>query len=85
MYSKLIQLYMYLLFFRFFSHIGSYRVLNKIPCAIQLVLVDYFIYSSVHMLILNPNLYTLQKENAIFNIIIEKNEIGHSAKSMQSD
>ena len=34
------------------------------------------------MLIVNPNLYTLQKENAIFNIIIEKNEIGHSGKSM---
>ena len=36
-YSKLIQLYiyMYLFFFRFFSHRGHYRVLSRVPCAIQ--------------------------------------------------
>ena len=45
-YSKVIQLYIhiYLFFFRFFSHIGYYRVLNRVPCAIQQVLVDYLFY-----------------------------------------
>ena len=28
-------------FLRFFSHIGYYRILTRVPCAIQLVLVDY--------------------------------------------
>ena len=27
--------YIYPLFFRFFSHIGHYRVLSRVPCAIQ--------------------------------------------------
>ena len=34
----------YLLFFRFFSHIGYYMVLSRIPCSIQEVLISYFIY-----------------------------------------
>ena len=36
MYSKVIQLYiyMYLFFFRFSSHIGYYRVLSRVPCAV---------------------------------------------------
>ena len=29
------QLYTYPFFFRFFSHIGHYRVLSRLPCAIQ--------------------------------------------------
>jgi len=29
------QLYMYPFFFIFFSHIGHYRVLSRLPCAIQ--------------------------------------------------
>ena len=35
--SKVTQLYIYIypLFFRFFSHIGHYRVLSIVPCAIQ--------------------------------------------------
>ena len=45
-YSKVIQLciYIYLFFFRFFFHIGYYRVLSRVPCAIQQVLVDYLLY-----------------------------------------
>ena len=27
--------YMYLFFFKFFSHLGYYRMLSRIPCAIQ--------------------------------------------------
>ena len=34
-----------------FSHMGYYRILSRVPCAIQEVLVNYFIYSSVCMLI----------------------------------
>ena len=36
-YSKAIQLYtyMYLFFFKFFSHLGYYRILSRVPCAIQ--------------------------------------------------
>ena len=50
-YSNVNQLYIYIypLFFRFFSHIGHYRVLGRVPCAIQQVLIIYFIYSSVCM------------------------------------
>ena len=39
--SKVNQLYIciyvniYPLFFRYFSHIGHYRVLSRVPCAIQ--------------------------------------------------
>ena len=33
-YTTVNQLYIYLLFFRFFSHIGHYRVLNRAPCAV---------------------------------------------------
>ena len=45
-YSRVIQLYMYtyLFFFRFFSHIGHYRVLSSVPCAIQQVLIRYLFY-----------------------------------------
>ena len=40
MYSKVIQLYiyMYLFFFKFFSHLGYYRILSRVPCAILLVI-----------------------------------------------
>ena len=33
--QQMIQLYIYVLFFRFFSLIGSYRILSMILCAIQ--------------------------------------------------
>ena len=36
------------LFFRFFTPVGHYRVLIRIPSAIQQVMVIYFIYSSVY-------------------------------------
>ena len=34
-YSKMIQLYIYLFFFRFFSRTGYHRILSRLPCAIQ--------------------------------------------------
>ena len=33
--QKVIQLCTYLFFFRFFSHVDYYRMLNRVPCAIQ--------------------------------------------------
>ena len=43
--SKVIQLYLstYLFFFRFFSHLGHYRVLSRVHGAIQHVLVGYLV------------------------------------------
>ena len=41
-YSKVIQLYIYLFFFKFFSHLGYYRILSRVPCRIQQVLVYLF-------------------------------------------
>ena len=38
-------------FFRLFSYIAYYRGSSRVPCAIQSVLVDYFIYSGVYLLI----------------------------------
>ena len=56
-YSKVIQLYtdMYLFFFKVFSHLGYYRVLSRVPCAIYSTsfLVIYFKCSSVYMSIPN--------------------------------
>ena len=34
----------YLFFFLFSSHIGHYRVLSRVPCAIQQVLISYLFY-----------------------------------------
>ena len=36
-YSEVTQfyMYMYLLFLKFFSHLGHYRILSSIPCAIE--------------------------------------------------
>ena len=51
MYCKVNQLhiYIYALFFRFFSYIGHYRVLRRVPCAIEQALINYFfIYSNVY-------------------------------------
>ena len=45
-----LYIYVYPLFFTFFSHIGYYRVLNKASCAIQKVIIIYFKYSTVYML-----------------------------------
>ena len=43
MYSKVNQLYIFIypFFPRFFSHISYYRVLSRVPCAMQVVLVSY--------------------------------------------
>ena len=37
------------LFLSFFPHIGHYSVLSRVPCAIQSLLIIYFIYSCVYM------------------------------------
>ena len=56
-YSKVDQLYTYIypLFFRFFSHKGHFRVLSRIPCATQQVLVGYLFYVQL-CVYLNPQL-----------------------------
>ena len=42
-------------FFKFFSHLGYYKALSRVPCAVQFkyLLVIYFKYSSVYMSIPN--------------------------------
>ena len=47
--------YIHSFFFRFFSHIGHYRVLNRIPSAIQHVLISclFYIYWCIYI---SPNL-----------------------------
>ena len=47
--------YMYLFFFKLFSHLGYYRVSSRVPCAIysRFFLVIYFKYSSVYISIPN--------------------------------
>ena len=44
--SKVIQLYIptYLFFFRFFSIVVYYKILNIVPCAIQYGIVVYLFY-----------------------------------------
>ena len=54
-YSEVNLLYIYPLFFRFFSHIGHYRVLSRGPCAIQQVLISYLFYIQ-QCVYFNPNL-----------------------------
>ena len=56
-YSKVNRLYVYIypLFFRFFSHIGHYRVLSRVPCAIQQVLICYLFYIQ-QCVYVSPNL-----------------------------
>ena len=44
LYSKVNQLYIYQLFSRFYSYIGHYRVLSRVPCAIQQVLISYLFF-----------------------------------------
>ena len=47
------HLYIYMFFFRFVFIICYYKILNIVPCAIQLDLVVYFVYSNVYLLIPN--------------------------------
>ena len=55
-YSKVNQLYIYRypLFFRFFSSLSHYRVLSRVPCAIQKV-ISYLFYIQ-QCVYVNPNL-----------------------------
>ena len=49
--------YIYLLFFRFYSHIGHYTLLNRVPVLYSsFLLVIYFVYSHVYMSVPSPNL-----------------------------
>ena len=59
-YSKVIDMY---LFFKFSSHVGYYRILSRVPCAIQLVI--YFKYSSVYLPInlTFPRIWKISKSN----------------------
>ena len=59
-YSKVNQLYVYLypLFpHSFFSHIGHYRVLSRVPCAILEVLISSVLYIVVCMCQPTPPVY----------------------------
>ena len=38
---NLLYIHIYPLFFRFYSHIGHYRVLSRVPCAVQQVLISH--------------------------------------------
>ena len=49
--------------FRFFSHIG-HNSIGRVPCAIQFLLVTYFIYSSMSM---SVTIYILKKKNIILD------------------
>ena len=59
-YSKVNQSYVYIhpLCFRFFSHAGHYRVLTRVRCAIQQLLMFYIqqcVYVNTHLLIHGTN------------------------------
>ena len=60
-YSKVIPLYIYtsLFFFSFFSHLGYYSIVSRVPCDIQEVLVGYLFLNravcTALQLILIPN------------------------------
>ena len=41
-------IFIYIVFFRSFPHIGYYKILNIVPCATQEVHVIYFIYTNTH-------------------------------------
>ena len=52
-YSKVIQLYMYLFFFKFFPHLGYYRILSRVPVLYsRSLLIIYFKYSRVYRSVL---------------------------------
>ena len=33
--DSVLYIYMYLFFFKFFSHLGYYRILSSVPCVLQ--------------------------------------------------
>ena len=53
------HLYIYPFFFRFFSHINYYRILNIVPCAIQWILMYYmYMFACVYVntkLLIHPS------------------------------
>ena len=46
-----LYIYIYPLFFSFSSHIGHYRVLSRVPCAVQQVLISYLFYKFIYLFI----------------------------------
>ena len=70
-YRKVNQLYIYIypLFFRFFSHIGHYSILSRVPCVTQYVLISYqfYILQCVYVnLPIYPSLHLLAPGNHTF-------------------
>ena len=67
-----LYIYIYPLFFRFFSHTGHYRVLSRIPCVIQQVLAVYLFYIQCcvcvnpHLLIYCSLCYPLGNHKCVF-------------------
>ena len=63
MYKKVIHIYIYIFFLRVFFHIGYYKILDIVPCAIQFIFIAFFVYSSVFintvLLIYPPTLFPL--------------------------
>ena len=60
MYREVIQLhiYVYLFFFRFFSHIGYYRILSRVLVLGSMsLLIIFIIYTSMYILIPTPYLF----------------------------
>ena len=53
----MIQLYiMHIFFFRFFSHVSYHKILSRLPCALQQVLVDGLSYISSAYMHVHPKL-----------------------------
>ena len=42
--SDSVYIYIYMFFFTFFFFIGYFKILSRVPCAIQQVLVGYLFY-----------------------------------------
>ena len=55
-YSEVNQLYVYICprLFRFFSHIGHYRLLSIVPCVIWQVFISYLFYMCVYVSLSHP-------------------------------
>ena len=55
-YSEVNQLYVYICprLFRFFSHIGHYRLLSRVPCVIWQVLISYLFSMCVYVSLSHP-------------------------------
>ena len=89
-YSKVNQLYIYIypLLFRFFSHIGHYRVLSRVPCAIKKMWYIYTMeyYSAIKMKEIMPFAATwMDLEIVILSEVsqTEKRQISYDIAYMQ--